>query len=156
MDTRCKLVNFHGEKPFRGWDLNPELCLWANCVSTIVHKAAMLCPTHEGLLTLLFCSNSLVNFEFSNFICIGVILHKQKMLPLVPDISLLRSSPLKSKFFLKQLNLSTIRYKCYHLRLCLHLFEPNLQSIIWSNAIWLRFGIKMLKSLNDGFWTWDS
>ena len=111
----------------------------------------MLCPTHEGLLTLLFCSNSLVNFEFSNFICIGVILHKQKMLPLVPDISLLRSSPLKSKFFLKQFNLSTMLDKCCHLRLCLHVFEPNLQLIICSNAIWLGFGIKMLKSLKTGF-----
>ena len=109
----------------------------------------MLCPTHEGLLTLLFCSNSLVNFEFSN--SVAVILHLLQMLPLVPNISLLRSSLLKSIFFLKQFNLSFMLDKCCHLRLCLHVFEPNLQLIICSNAIWLGFGIKMLKSLKTGF-----
>ena len=52
-------------------------------------------------------------------------IHRLQMSILFPDIRLLRSSLLKIKFFLKQINLSFIWDSGSHLMLCLHMIESN-------------------------------
>ena len=92
--------------------------------------------TKEGPFTLSFCwkkvlgrlllSECLLRYIRTSCLFRWIGVHQLQM---VPDISLLRSSLLAIKFFLKQINLSFLRDKCCHLTFCLRLVELNLITV---------------------------